>query len=128
MRRLSISARVIAALALLLAGAAIMLAVLLFIHDIGQKDRLAEQQAEIANVIRQIQAERETNIRNNCESVNRRHRATIRQLDRIIDGLPPEERRAARERSANTILLIATLAPLRDCDEVVRRQVQAETP
>jgi hypothetical protein len=72
-----------------------------------------------------IQDEREKAVRENCEATNQRHDATITQLDRLIVRLPPGPRRDRAEASrAGTVRLIDALAPKRDCESLVHRQVR----
>lgn len=76
---------------------------------------------QLAAIVTQIQAERERNIRDACESQNKRHDDTVRKLI----ALTPPGRRQARDA---TISLIDALAPHRDCDELVASQVKGARP
>jgi hypothetical protein len=71
----------------------------------------------------QIQQQRATATRVNCQEQNVRHDAAITELDRLIRRLPlPQRARAVRGRDG-TVALINALAPKRDCEALVRRTV-----
>jgi hypothetical protein len=78
-------------------------------------------------LIRAIQAERIRNIRQNCEDTNTRHDATIRQLHRLVERLPPGPRKVrAVQGMAGSVALIDALAPKRRCAALARRQVNTQ--
>jgi hypothetical protein len=74
-----------------------------------------------------IQGERAANIRRACLDTNDRHARTVNELDRLLAvrtrGMTTSERKAVEASRAATVVLIASLAPRRDCDLVVREQV-----
>jgi hypothetical protein len=78
----------------------------------------------------QIQTEREQSIRTACVDQNARHRATVAQLDArlrlAVATASPAQARQIRQSRAFTVALIDALAPVRDCDAVVRRSVRAK--
>lgn len=87
-------------------------------------NRQADQAAATAA---QIQRERKRNIRTNCEDTNRRHDATVRQLRRLVDELPPGPRKVrAVQGMAGSVAVIQALAPKRDCRALVARQVNTK--
>jgi hypothetical protein len=69
---------------------------------------------------RDIQAQRVSSIVQSCEQQNARHDATIATLDRLIRQQPAGQRRRAERSRASTVLLIDALAPMRDCQKVLR--------
>lgn len=75
----------------------------------------------------QIQAERAENIRRNCQDTNDRYTKTVHELDRLLAvrtrTMTSTERKAVMASRAATVVLIASLAPRRDCDRVVAEQV-----
>lgn len=74
----------------------------------------------LAAVVDEIQQQRRTNIRTNCEDQNRRHDKTIERLRDL-----GTQRHVPAERLAPTIRLIDALAPHQDCDRLVRQQTGA---
>lgn len=94
--------RFLSAAALFLAGAAILLSVVLYL---------------------QVQSDRESNIRRNCVSSNERHDDTVKTLDRLVAQVPADRRQRARDGRSSTVALIDALAPKRDCDRVVEQQL-----
>lgn len=82
----------------------------------------------MANATQQINAERERNIRAACEAQNKRNHNTIQQLDALIAKAPPERRERAAASRPGTVLLINALAPRRDCEALVRSQIDASSP
>jgi hypothetical protein len=66
---------------------------------------------EALKAVSGIQASR----RELCVQQNRRHDATIAQLDRGIARLPAHQRRRANANKAFTVDLINALSPVRDC-------------
>lgn len=80
---------------------------------------------EVRTLVKRVQIQRAASIRRNCEDVNARHDSTIRELDRIVTALPASRRARARQRRAATVALIDALAPHRDCDALVARNVKA---
>jgi uncharacterized membrane protein YccC len=76
---------------------------------------------------RDIQKERARSIRQNCEDQNMRHTRTIDALDKAIAAATPPARKArAVANRIYTVRLINALAPLRDCDAVVRKQASVK--
>lgn len=77
--------------------------------------------------VTQINEERADNIRRNCQDTNGRYAKTVAELDRLLAvrtrGMTPSERKAVMASRAATVVLIASLAPRRDCDRVVAEQV-----
>ena len=74
-----------------------------------------------------INNERARNVLVACRETNRRHDATIAELDRLLrirtpHPTPAERRQIAQSRAA-TVLLIDALTPKRDCAALARRQV-----
>lgn len=69
----------------------------------------------------QINQERAQNIERNCQDVNARHDAAVRELDRLLKRSGAPDRSQAR---ANTKALIDALAPVRDCARLARSQVK----
>jgi NhaP-type Na+/H+ or K+/H+ antiporter len=100
---------------IVLAGAMLVIAVRANKNDAGTAQALATQ----------IQTERVRNIRSSCESQNMRNRAAIKALGTLVAKLPPAER--AKSGSAGIVLLINALAPVRNCDSVVREQSPSGT-
>lgn len=74
--------------------------------------------------IDQINAERAQNVERNCEDVNARNVAALRELDRLLAqrsaGASREQVRRSRQ---NTKALIDAMLPLRDCELLARQQV-----
>lgn len=88
--------------------AAIAMGVLFyFVHEQGQT----------------IQAERRASVLRNCHDQNQRHWNTIATLDELIAQAPPARRAQAAASRRYTVLLIQALAPLQDCDALVKRAV-----
>jgi hypothetical protein len=106
--------------ALAAAGLAIAFAVGLLVHEVAVSSETA---VSAKNLAEQIQRERARNIRSGCAESNARNRNTKRELDRLISELPARRRERAQASSAGTRLLIDALAPVRDCDSLVERQV-----
>jgi hypothetical protein len=106
--------------ALAAAGLAIAFAVGLLVHEVAVSSETA---VSAKNLAEQIQRERARNIRSGCVESNARNRNTKRELDRLISELPARRRERAQASSAGTRLLIDALAPVRDCDSLVERQV-----
>lgn len=78
------------------------------------------------DLIQAIQAERARNVLQNCQDTNARHDATIRQLQRLVNELPPGPRKVrAVQGMAGSIAVIDALAPKRDCRALATRQVNA---
>jgi hypothetical protein len=77
----------------------------------------------LAVVVRQIQAEREHNIRDNCLDQNDRHDRTVLRLKAIA-----RDNHLPAQRIEPTITLIDALAPHRDCKALVASQVKAAAP
>lgn len=73
--------------------------------------------------INDIQRERASATRRGCLDVNRRHAATVRELDVQIARLRGDRRRRAELNRRGTTELIAALAPHRNCDEFVKSVV-----
>jgi cell division protein FtsB len=85
---------------------------------------MASGTRENHDLLQAIQRERARNVRTNCEEQNRRHDATIRQLHRLVDELPPGPRKVrAVQGMAGSVALIQALAPKRDCRALVAQQV-----
>jgi type VI protein secretion system component VasK len=76
-------------------------------------------------VTAQIQKERERSIRTTCEEQNKRNKSTVRALDQLIEQAPASRRDRARQSRAGTVLLINALAPMQDCEELVRDRVKS---
>jgi hypothetical protein len=92
----------------------------LLVHEVAVSSETA---VSAKNLAEQIQRERARNIRSGCAESNARNRNTKRELDRLISELPARRRERAQASSAGTRLLIDALAPVRDCDSLVERQV-----
>jgi hypothetical protein len=79
------------------------------------------------DAVDKIQGERARNVQDNCEQVNQRHDNTIVALDGVLDQARktagPAQRKQIQQSRAATVLLIDALAPKRDCNALVRRQV-----
>jgi formaldehyde-activating enzyme involved in methanogenesis len=74
-----------------------------------------------------IQQNRVSFIRDECEDVNQRHDNTIAALDAVLKQAiedHPERAERIEESRTSTVLLINALVPVRDCDE----RVQLATP
>jgi hypothetical protein len=69
-----------------------------------------------------IQAQRRSLLRSNCESQNLRHDRTIAELARLVAAAP--DLKAAKASQPGTIALIDALAPTQDCANYVRRNVK----
>lgn len=95
--------RVTSALALLLSALAVFLSAVLFSR---------------------IQDERAAATLQNCLAVNDRQDVTKARLDELITALPPRRRVRAEAGQRGTVLLIEALAPKRDCEALVRRNVR----
>lgn len=59
----------------------------------------------------------------NCEDQNDRRANTLSKLNHIINHLPKKEQAMARQNSQDTVELINTLAPHRDCLKVAYQVV-----
>jgi hypothetical protein len=74
-----------------------------------------------------IQDSRAENVLSACREQNGRHDASIAALDRILDkageGASPERLAQIRQSRTSTVLLIAALAPKRDCVQRTLRLV-----
>ena len=70
-----------------------------------------------------VQEERASATREACQGTNDRQDETKAALDELISRLPPERRARAEQRQRGTVLLIEALAPKRDCERVVQRNV-----
>lgn len=107
---------------------------------------------DVTEATAQIQKERARNIRSSCEAQNERHDSTIDTLNRVVlerltrehvpVAVPPREvkirlaaamkladppvRTQIQQSIGSTSLLIDALAPRRDCDELVRLQVNTK--
>lgn len=57
----------------------------------------------------------------NCEAQNERNKRTIQELVNNVEALPPIQRRQAQASVPFTITLIDSLAPYRDCNEVLKK-------
>lgn len=77
----------------------------------------------------QINEERADNIRRACVETNGRYSKTVAELDRLLAvrtrGMNREQLKAVEASRAATVVLIASLAPRRDCDRLVASQVKA---
>lgn len=74
-----------------------------------------------------IQESRAANVLEQCREQNARHDAAVHALDRLLadaaqDATPRRQARLDRSRAA-TVLLIAALAPRRDCVRRTQRLV-----
>ena len=74
-----------------------------------------------------IQQQRAEGILRNCMDQNQRHRSTIATLDSVIAQLPKSQRAQAIKNRNFTVLLIDALAPLQDCQRLVRISTQITT-
>lgn len=75
-----------------------------------------------------LNQERARNVQQNCMDTNRRHDATLRQLQRLVDELPPGPRKVrAVQGMAGSVALIDSLAPKRDCRALARRQIKTNS-
>ena len=83
-----------------------------------------------ADRVDQINQERAENIRRACEDTNGRYAKTVRELDRLLAvrtrEMTSSERKAVMASRAATVVLIASLAPRRQCDRVVKEQVDTK--
>jgi cell division protein FtsN len=83
---------------------------------------------KINPTIQAIQAERARNVRANCLDTNDRHDRTIATLDRrlqvAVRRAPPAQARQIRASREFSVALINALAPRRDCERLVKRQVR----
>lgn len=93
-------------LALLLAGASLLVGVLLF---------------------ERINSERAANIARACQETNQRYDTTVNRLDagyrKALKGASADRRNQIRESRQFTIGLIQGLVPRRDCGDLTRGQV-----
>jgi hypothetical protein len=109
-----------------LAGAAILLGSLVLgqVANTRSDHTSREAKTQVARVdglVKVIQAERVRNVREGCETQNKRNASTKAEFDRAIPALPA----ATRDF---TFRLVDRLAQVRDCDEVVRQQTgQSQT-
>lgn len=74
---------------------------------------LGRQNDETRRLVRTIQSERERNILKGCQAQNRSNRATKRTLRSLTDD---------RRTRLFTFALLDALAPVRDCQKVLRSQ------
>jgi thymidylate synthase len=78
-------------------------------------ERAAQLKVEAELRARQIEQSRKDVIVESCRESNRRHDATIAQLDKLIASLPRDRRRRAEAGKVYTVALIDQLQPKRDC-------------
>lgn len=84
-----------------------------------------------AQRLRLIQASRLEATQSNCEDVNHRHDAALKELNAIIDAqarrvtTPAARRRLQASRQTSTALIEA-LVPKRDCEAYAREQVDTD--
>lgn len=87
--------------------------------------KVSQRADTAAAVAAQIQDERARNIEQNCAEQNRRNRASVDELDRLLAQRSADASAEQVRRSrASTKALIDALVPVRDCDLVVAQQVQ----
>jgi hypothetical protein len=106
-------------------GISILLAGVLGVDRLSQT---AERSHRNADIVDAIQEERARAVRMNCEGQNARNRETVRRVRERFRSLSPTERREGREGRDYTIALVNALAPVRNCDRVVRRTVVEGNP
>lgn len=106
----------------------------LSVYLVGQNNKRSSEHVRVSEANRrtvaQIQAERERNSRNACESLNARNRNTKREIRRLVRDAPPRPGNRAEQRRnlAGTFLIIDRLAPVQNCDDVVAAQVGGSQP
>lgn len=82
--------------------------------------------------VEQINQERARNVRTSCEDINSRHDRSIVTLDKLIGRRAGSEEQTKahkeqiRQSRANTVMLIDTLVPKRDCDVYVKTLVSSK--
>ena len=81
------------------------------------------QTLDNADLAHTIQDERARSSRLSCENQNTRNRAAMKALAAALARLPAAERPPATSIAARTIIVINAIAPVRDCDAVVKSQV-----
>lgn len=112
------------------------------------------QADEATDTTAQIQRERARNIRSSCQAQNKRHDDSVDTLNRVVlerlTGKPapivmtsaeikirlaaalkladPPVRKQVQQSVGSTTLLIEALAPKRQCDDLVRQQVDTKNP
>lgn len=72
----------------------------------------------ITNQNAEIQKQRRDFVIRACTDQNHRHDATIKQLDKVIEKLPPDRKARAEATKTSTVLLINALAPKFDCEKI----------
>lgn len=80
-----------------------------------------------AHTINEIQKSREDSIRSQCREQNARHDGTIATLDQVLQNIKrtdPAQYKQAQAGRDNTVLLIDSLTPKRDCELRVRQLVK----
>lgn len=85
--------------------------------------------AKQSDTTNQIQNQRKTSIRTNCEDQNGRHDRTtdgIRQAMRFAIKQHPQRAAQIKQNTQVSIGLIDLLAPHQDCEELVKRATQSE--
>lgn len=83
---------------------------------------------ENARLTQKINDERAHNVLVGCHETNRRHDATIRQLNRLVRSAPTVERERSERNLAGTVALLEAIVPHRNCAALTRRQVPSNTP
>lgn len=71
-----------------------------------------------------IQDQRRAGYMANCTDQTLRHDRTVRSLDDSISKLTGAERLRAQRNRDYTVALINSLAPIEDCDQLVRERVK----
>lgn len=79
---------------------------------------------QLANLVSDIQTSREEITRENCESQNARHDASIAALDQVIARAVqenPDQRERIERSRQSTVFLIDALVPVQDCEARVEK-------
>lgn len=93
---------------------------------LGVAIALVVQISENTNRSKQIQDQRARTIYDNCVSQNARHDDALRKLSAAADASPEQGPGKQADRVYN-VLLIDSLAPKRNCHDVVRAAVKMAT-
>lgn len=98
-----------------------------------QQDQIKSLAVKNHQITTEIQKQRATTVRENCEAVNKRHDTTIKLLIAAAKleekNSPTEEaKQAVRQRRMNDTTFIDSILPTQDCEKLVRIALGKETP
>ena len=86
-------------------------------------ERAAQLRQETRERAEAIERSRRDVLIRSCREQNRRHDATILELDRQVAKLPPARRSEAQARRNGTVALLEAIIPHRDCAKRAERLI-----